>query len=48
VPGESLDAYDRAAREAEARWAEVGRLITGFQARAREALVAGLRARGGA
>jgi hypothetical protein len=48
VPGPALDAYDRAAREAEARWAEVGRLITGFQARAREALVAGLRARGGA
>ena len=46
VPGQSLEAYDRASREVEARWAELGRLVQGYQARAREALVAALRARG--
>ena len=48
VPGEPLEAYERAASEVEARWAEVGRLIHGYQARARAALAAGLRARGAA
>jgi hypothetical protein len=47
-PGPPLEAYERAASEVEARWAEVGRLIQGYQARARAALVAGLRARGAA
>ncbi len=42
----SLEAYDRAAREVETRWAELGHLIQGYQARAREALVTALRARG--
>ena len=46
VLGQSLEAYDRAAREVEARWAELSRLVHGYQARAREALLAGLRARG--
>ena len=46
VPGQPLETYDRAAREVEARWAELGRLIQGYQARAREALVTALRARG--
>ena len=46
VPGPPLEAYERAAREVEARWAEVGRLIHGHQTRARAALLAGLRARG--
>jgi hypothetical protein len=46
APGEPLAAYERAAREVEARWAELGRLIHGYQARAREALLGGLRARG--
>ena len=46
VAGQSLEAYDRASREVEARWAELGRLVQGYQARAREALVAALRARG--
>jgi hypothetical protein len=48
VSGEPLEAYERAANEVEARWAEVGRLIQGYEARARAALVATLRARGGA
>ena len=46
VPEQALENYDRAAREVEARWAEVGRLVHAYQARAREALLAGLRARG--
>ena len=46
VPPHPLEAYDRAAREVEARWAELGQLIQGYQARAREALVTALRARG--
>jgi hypothetical protein len=41
-----LDAYDRASREVETRWAELGRLIGDYRARGREALVAALRARG--
>ena len=45
VSGQALEAYDRAASEVEARWAEVGRLIQGHQARARAAFVAALRAR---
>lgn len=48
VPGPSLETYERAASEVEARWAEVGRLIQDYQARARAALTAGLRARGAA
>ncbi|HWC05257.1 MAG TPA: exodeoxyribonuclease VII small subunit [Methylomirabilota bacterium] len=48
APEQALEAYDRAAREVEARWAEVGGLVQTYQARAREALLAGLRARGGA
>jgi hypothetical protein len=46
VPGEPLDAYERAAREVDARWAELEHLIRGYRARAREALLAGVRARG--
>jgi hypothetical protein len=46
VPSELLDAYDRASREVEARWAELERLIQGYRTREREALVAALRARG--
>jgi hypothetical protein len=46
VPGPSLEAYERAAREIETRWAEVDRMIQSYQARARAALVAALRARG--
>jgi hypothetical protein len=46
VTGQSLEAYERAASEVEARWAEVGRLIQGYQARARAALVVAVRARG--
>jgi hypothetical protein len=46
VPGRPIEAYERAAREVETRWAEVGRLIHGFETRAREALLGGLRARG--
>ena len=46
VPGRPLEAYERAAREVEVHWAEIGRLIHGYQARAREVLLAGLRARG--
>ncbi|HEY7139766.1 MAG TPA: hypothetical protein VIE44_06700 [Methylomirabilota bacterium] len=46
APGEPLEAYDRAAREVETRWAELGRVIQDHQARAREALVTALRARG--
>jgi hypothetical protein len=46
VPGQPIEAYDRASREVETRWAEVGNLIQGYQARAREALVAALRTRG--
>lgn len=46
VPPHPLEAYDRAAREVEARSAELGHLIQGYQARAREALVTALRARG--
>jgi hypothetical protein len=46
VAEQGLETYDRAAREMEARWAEVERLIHAYQARAREALLAGLRARG--
>jgi hypothetical protein len=45
-PGQPLEAYDRASREVEARWAELGRLIQGYRARAHEAFVAALRARG--
>ena len=48
VPQAPLDAYDRASREIETRWAELGRLLEGFQARGREALLAALRARGAA
>jgi hypothetical protein len=48
VPGQPLEAYERAASEVEARWAEVGGLIQGYQARARAAFAAGLRARGAA
>jgi hypothetical protein len=46
VPPHPLEAFDRAAREVEARWADLGHLIRGYQARAREALVTALRARG--
>lgn len=46
VPEQPLEACERAATELEARWAEVGRLIQGYQTRARAALVAALRARG--
>ena len=46
VPGQPLQAYEPAATEVEARSAEVGRLIQGYQARARAALVVSLRARG--
>jgi hypothetical protein len=45
VPPSPLEVYDRAAREVEARWAELGQLIQGYQARAREAFVTALRAR---
>jgi hypothetical protein len=48
VPGQLLGTYEEAAREVEARWAELGRLIHGYQTRAREMLLAGLRARGAA
>jgi hypothetical protein len=48
APASPLDAYERAAREAEARWTEVAHLLQGYQARARAALLAGLRARGAA
>jgi hypothetical protein len=44
----ALEAHDRAARQLEARWAEVGGLLQGWQARAREALLARFRARGDA
>ena len=47
VPREPLEAYAQAAREVEGRWAELGHLIQGYQSRAREALLAGLRAHGG-
>ena len=47
VPGEPLEAYERVAGDVEARWAEIGRLIQGYQTRARTALVATLRAPGG-
>ena len=46
VPGQPLEAYDRASREVEARWTELERLIQGYRARAREAFGAALRARG--
>ena len=46
--GQPLEAYERAASELETRWAEVGALIQGYQARARSALAAGLRGRGAA
>jgi hypothetical protein len=46
--GAALEAFDRAARELDARRAEVERLIETYQARARAALAAHLRARGGA
>jgi hypothetical protein len=42
----AVEAHDRAARELEARWEEVGRLLRGWQARAREAVVEHVRARG--
>ena len=48
VPRGPLDAYDRASREIETRWAELERLLDGFRVRGREALVAALRARGAA
>jgi hypothetical protein len=48
VPREPLDAYDRASRELEVRWAEIDALVLGYRARGREALVAALRARGSA
>jgi hypothetical protein len=44
--GPPLEAYERAAREVEARWAEVGRLVEGLHSRARTALATALRARG--
>lgn len=47
VPPEPLDAYDRAAREMETRWAELERLIQGYRTRGRETLVAALRTRAG-
>ena len=46
VPEQPLEAYDRASREVETRWAELGHLIQGYQTRAREALLTALRARG--
>jgi hypothetical protein len=46
VPGQPVEAYERAAREVEARWTELGRLIRSYESRGREALVGGLRARG--
>jgi hypothetical protein len=45
---EPIASYERAVGELEARWVDVGRLIQGYQARAREALTAALRARGAA
>jgi hypothetical protein len=45
---QSLGAYDRPARELEARAAELGRLIPGHQDRARAASTAVLRASGSA
>lgn len=46
VPPATLDAYERAARELDARWAELDHLVRGHRARAREALVSSVRARG--
>lgn len=46
VPGAPLEAYERAAGEVEVRWAELGRLIGGYQVRARQALLSSVRARG--
>jgi hypothetical protein len=46
VPAAPLDAFDRAAREVDARWAEVEHLIGGHRARAREALLSSVKARG--
>jgi hypothetical protein len=45
-PVDTLENYARASGELEARWTEVGRMIQGYQARGREALMAALRARG--
>jgi hypothetical protein len=44
--GPALEAYDGAARELAARWAEVARLLLGYQERGRAALVSALRAPG--
>ncbi len=44
----ALEAHDRAARELEARWADLARLVREWQARARRATLAHARARGGA
>lgn len=44
----AAEAFDRAARDLDARWGEVGRLIQAYHARARAALLAGVRARGDA
>jgi len=43
---EPLEAYDRTARELEARWADLARLVEGYRSRGREALVVALRERG--
>jgi len=46
APAEALEAYEQAARELEARWAELGRLVHGYEARARQALLGRLRTGG--
>lgn len=47
-PGPALEAFERAAGELDARWTEVGQLLQAYQTRARAALAAAVRARGGA
>lgn len=46
APAAPLDAYERAAREVDARWAELEALLRGHRARAREALLRRVRAHG--
>jgi hypothetical protein len=45
-PAAALEAHDRAARELEQRWEELGRLLRGWETRAREAVLAHVRAGG--
>lgn len=45
-PSAPLDAYERAAREVDARWAELADLVHGHRVRARVALLTSVRARG--